>query len=67
MITVYLVWTLLNGQPVDVNSYMTKDMCESQLVEAKSMLAHAKKQHPNVPDFDLVGCQSIEVMVPRGI
>ncbi len=61
MITVYLVWTLLAGQPVDVNSYMTKDSCESQLNEAKEMLAHAKKQRPDVPDFVLVGCQPVPV------
>lgn len=61
MITVWLVWTLLAGQPVDVNSYMTESMCKSQLLEAREMLADAKKQHPDIPNFVLVGCQAVPV------
>jgi hypothetical protein len=60
-ITLWLVWTLLGGQPVDANTYMTEDACKTQLVEAREMLAHAKAQRPDIPDFQLVGCQPVPV------
>ena len=61
MITLWIVWTLLSGQPVDANVYMTEAMCQTQISEAKEMLVHAKAQHPNVPDFELAGCFPIQV------
>jgi hypothetical protein len=60
-ITLWLVWTLLAGHPVDVNSYMTESACKYQLAEASEMLANAKLQHSGVPDFKLVGCQAVPV------
>ncbi len=65
MITIWIVWTLLSGQPVDVNTYMNEDMCERQLSETREMLKNAKAQRKDVPDFELMGCYALEVSVPH--
>jgi len=65
VITIWIVWTLLSGQPVDVNTYMSQDMCERQLDESRSMLKNAKAHRPDVPDFELLGCYAIEAAVPH--
>ena len=67
MITIWIVWTLLSGQPVDVNTYMTQDMCERQLEESRAMIKSAKAQHKDTPDFSLLGCYAIDVSVPHAI
>ena len=64
MITIWIVWTLLSGQPVDVNTYMNQDMCERQLAESREMLKSAKAQHKDVPDFALLGCYALDVSPP---
>ena len=61
MITIWLAWTLLSGQPVDVNSYMTEDSCKASVVEAQEMLSHARHQNAQVPDYAIVGCQAVPV------
>jgi len=65
MMTLWIVWTLLAGQPVDANTYMTQAMCESQLAEAKEMLRHAKAQRKDAPDYELMGCYAVEAAVPH--
>jgi hypothetical protein len=66
-ITLWLCWTLLAGQPVDVNSFMTEDQCHANLAEATDMLKAAKAQHPGVPDFTFVGCIPVVVVMPAGV
>lgn len=62
--TIYLLWTLLAGQPVDVDAFIVKDQCVTMRAERTEMLAHARAQRPDVPPFEFSPCVGISVTGP---
>ena len=68
-ITIYLLWTLMAGQPVDVDAYITKDACLQVLAERTELLKNAKIQtrHPDLEKVTFVKCQPLEISVPKGV
>lgn len=68
-ITLYLLWTIMAGSPVDVDSFIRKDQCESVLVERTELLkdAYAQTKREELTKYSFVGCQPVEVPVPASL
>lgn len=68
-LTLYLLWTLMSGQPVDVDSYIVKDQCEGVLAERRELLkeAYAQTHREELTKYSFVGCQPVEVSVPAAL
>jgi len=66
IITLYLLWTLMDGQPVDVDSYIVRDQCETVKTERKQLLkdAYVQTKREELTKYEIVGCQQVDVKVP---
>jgi len=67
MMLVYLLWTLMSGQPVDVDAYLVKDQCEQVMTERRELLkdAYAQTHREELAKVEFVGCPAVELKVPK--
>lgn len=67
LITIWLVWTLINGQPHDVDAFMTKTQCETTVLERQSLLREAiagiqnESKKAELLKWSIVGCTQADV------
>lgn len=65
MITIWLLWALVNGQPTDVKSFTTKSACmASWAINAESL--RKAQTDGQLEGAELVPCQPLEVTPPPG-
>lgn len=66
MIKIFLLWTLLNGQPVDVDAFASQDQClaSAELGRENLKKALSSPQGDQVKGIALIGCQPVETALP---
>lgn len=62
-VTVFLLWTLMSGAPVDVDAFIVQDQCEAVLAERRALLkdAYAQSKREELTKYTFRGCQPVEV------
>lgn len=66
MITIWLLWTLVNGQVRDVDAFITKSQCEATVLERQALLREAvaavsEDKKLELMKWTITGCTSVEV------
>lgn len=68
MKTIFLLWTLVNGQPVDVDAFIDLAQCSSSYAVANENLERARQARKEIADqvagISLVGCDPVQVTPP---
>jgi len=67
VITIWLLWTLVNGTPRDVDAFLTKGQCETTVLERQSLLRDAlanikdEAKRNEILKWSIAGCTEAQV------
>ena len=68
-VTIWLLWTLVAGQPQDVDSFLFQGQCKEALAAYQGVIAKAYEQTKNeeLKKMELIGCIPLEIKTPAAL
>ena len=65
MIEIFLLWTLVAGEPHDVDAFTDRDQCIATMSHFEANLQRAREAKPELAAVSLLGCIPLKVVAPK--
>jgi hypothetical protein len=65
VIEIFLLWTLVAGEPHDVDAFTDRDQCIATMSHFEANLQRAREAKPELAAVTLVGCVPLQVLPPQ--